>query len=265
MSSARGRFLDDVFSPKTFFGWCLLQKAVFWIMSSPRNRFWMMSSPRIRFFDDFFSRSRFWMMSSPISRFLDDFFSKKPFLEGVFSRKSFFGWYIFQEAVFRKNALWEIISLRCLENAWKNLRTVDPRIEAKNQGAKFQLKKAWPKSQARSFKKSIQISGRQPKNGAARFSAPRCCFEICIDFLMDFAWLFGWLDSLLACALRWLFPWIFGRQKNNFVKAAPKNIFSNSGENKHSFFFFFKADRQIRFFQKSSFVACRAETQFWVQ
>ena len=170
-------------------------------MSSPRNRFWMMSSPGSRFLDDVFSRKSFfwwlllqravfgwcpvhevvfWMMSSPGSHFFDD----------VFSRKSFFGWCLLQEAVFewcllqevvfwmmssprscfRKNVFWKIISLKCLENAWKNLRTVDPRIEAKNQGAKFQLKKAWPKSQARSFKKSIQISEQQPKNGAARFS-----------------------------------------------------------------------------------------------
>ena len=143
---------------------------------------------------------------------------------------------------FGKNVFWKIISLKCLENAWKNLRTVDPRIEAKNQGAKFQLKKAWPKSQARSFKKSIQISKQQPKNGAARFSAPprfwaaplaapRCCFEICIDFVVGLGLAF-WLSFFVGWILCWPVLWdgfflgIFGPSKKLFSKSGPKNSFS---------------------------------------
>ena len=66
----------------------------------------------------------------------------------------------------------------------KFVQKIDPKIYLKKSGAKIQ-----PKSQAKSYKKSIQISKQQPKNGAARFSAPprfwaaplaapRCCFEI---------------------------------------------------------------------------------------
>ena len=106
----KSMFLADVFSKRSFFGWCLLQKVVFWMKSSPRSRFWMMSSPG----------SRFWMMSSPGSRFLDDVFSRKPFLDDVFSRKSFFGWCLLQEAVFEKcfleNHFFEMFG-KCLEKS----------------------------------------------------------------------------------------------------------------------------------------------------
>ena len=115
-----------------------------------------------------FSKKMVWEKTFLENRFLDDVFSKKLFLKNVF---------------------WKIISLKCLEHVWKNLRTVDPRIEAKNQGAKFQLKKAWPKSQARSYEKSIQISKQQrgaasgaaqKRGGTLKHAAPflGCCFEI---------------------------------------------------------------------------------------
>ena len=102
---------------------------------------------------------------------------EKPFLgkkgfEKTDSGKSIFGWCLLQEALFSKNASGKSISLKCFENVWKNLRTVDPRIETKNHGARIQLKKDRPENQAKSFKKSIQNSKQQPKNGTARFSAP---------------------------------------------------------------------------------------------
>ena len=145
-------------------------------------------------------------------------------------------------------------------NVWKMfgkyLRTVDPRIETKNQGARIQLKKARPKSQAKSYKKSIQISKQQrgaasgaaqKRGGALKRAAPflGCCFEIWIDFLKDLAWLFGWLDSLLAYALGWLFPWIFGRQKKNIFEKRPKKHFSKQRTNKNVFFVFLSGSQRF--------------------
>ena len=159
----------------------------------------------------------------------------KPILEKKRSKK-----------LFLKNAFWKIFSLKCLENAWKNLRTVDPRIEAKNQGAKFQLKKARPKSQARSFKKSIQISKQQPKNGAARFSAPPRFWAAPLArrvVVLKFVSIFcrTWLGFLAGWILCWPMLWdgffhgFFGRQKKTFSKSGPKNIFPNSGPKKTVF------------------------------
>ena len=187
------------------------------------NRFGKNDFGKKRFWTNRFWKIDFWMMSSPRSCF----------------------W---------KNAFWKTISLKCLENVWKNLRTVDPRIEAKNQGAKFQLKKAWPKSQARSYKKSIQISKQQrgaasgaaqKRGGALKRAAPflGCCFEIWIDFLKDLAWLFGWAFLLAGFFVGLCFGMAFSlefwpiektvfkkRPKKQFVQTAvPKKlIFLNS-------------------------------------
>ena len=167
------------------------------------DRFGKTDLGKKRFWTNHFWKIDFWMMSSPRS-------------------------------CFRKNAFWEIISLKCLENAWKNLRTVDPRIEAKNQGAKFQLKKAWPKSQARSYKKSIQISKQQrgaasgaaqKRGGALKRAAPflGCCFEIWIDFLKDLAWLFGqaFFSWILA---PWFLASILGWTVRRFFQAFSKHF-----------------------------------------
>ena len=40
MSSPRSRFLDDVFSKKSFLGWCLLQETIFGQLFSPKSYFW---------------------------------------------------------------------------------------------------------------------------------------------------------------------------------------------------------------------------------
>ena len=128
----------------------------------------------------------------------------------------------------------------------KNLRRVDPRIETKNQGAKIQLKKAWPKSRARSFKKSIQISKQQPKNGAARFSAPSRVWRralprrvVVLKFVSIFCKaLLGFLAGWILCwPMLWdgFFHGLLADRKKLVQKAAHKTFFQTA-VNKKLFF-----------------------------
>ena len=91
-------------------------------------------------------------------------------------------------------------------------------------------KKAQSKSQAKSKKKSIQISKQQ--RGAL--------WVVVLKFESIFCWtLPGFLAGWILC---WPMLWdgfshgFLADRKNNFPKAAPKNIFSNSGQNKNFIF-----------------------------
>ena len=90
------------------------------------------------------------------------------------SQKTAFLMIRFQKNVFfqKKKVSARRLSKRFGQNE-KIVQKIDPKIYLKKSGAKIQ-----PKSQAKSYKKSIQISKQQ--RGAASGAAPflGCCFEI---------------------------------------------------------------------------------------
>ena len=210
-------FLADVFSQRSFFGWCLLQKFVFWMKSSPRSRFWMMSSPR----------SRFWMMSSPGSRLFDDVFSKKLFLKKCFLENHFF-------EMFGK----------CLEKS-SNSRSKN---RGQKSGGQIPAEKGLAKKPSQVLQKidtnfkttTRRRKRRRPKTGR-RAKARRPVFGLLFWNLNRFFEGLGlafWLSFFVGWILCWPMLWdgfflgILAHRKNCFQKAAQKTVFPNSSPQK---------------------------------
>ena len=118
------------------------------MIRSKKNGFFMIRSKK---------KQLFWWSVFKKTQFFHDPFSKNGFFHDPFAKKMFFQ-KRFLPGDFRKR----------FGKKQKFVQKIDPKIYLKKSGAKIQPKKARPKSQAKSYKKSIQISRQQPKNGAAR-------------------------------------------------------------------------------------------------
>ena len=211
-------------------------------------------------------------MSFPGSRFLDDVFSKKPFLDGVFSRKPLFVWLLLQEAVcgwcllrevvfwmmssprscFRKNAFWEIISLKCLEKCLEKSSNSRSKNRGQKSGGQIPAEKGLAKKPSQVLQTiDSKFKTTTPKIGAARgarrpiFGASaRGASVVVLKFVSIFCWtLLGFLAGWILCwPMLWdgFFHGFLGDRKNIFEKR-PKKHFPNSGQRKNCFFFSEKA------------------------